>query len=213
MTRNRIKHGPLSRNSEHWTAELRQLLGRITSIAEKATRDEAFNQLLSAIANYKHKFPVLDDKRRKRSSISEDRASLNKLQGALHKCHGALSALSLGALRAFCNSNGPRGKLLREINGAIRSADAALAECRNKSDRQADTAASYLAYNVALILKRTLGIRITTTRDDASTPGTRGGAAYARILRAVFGVAGIEAPVDLMPLMKAGKSLLDTMPE
>lgn len=211
MPPSRIKRGPSRTNSSRSLQALRILLEAIAPSAGEVARDAALASILEALEDYRQAFPIANGARRNQASASVDRKKLIQLRSLLVKTKIAVDNLPVGAMRAFCNSYGPRGSLTQRLTRVEQDVDAALEELSTVPDKTTDNGLAMLALDVARVLVN-LGLRVTMTRDRGDITGTRGGAKYARVLRATLKVAGVPAPEDLLPIMKKGKQLHESMP-
>lgn len=127
------------------------------------------------------------------------------------------------ALQVFCSVwKKPIGTATRSIEEMITIAGAAL-EILNPGSTESENSRAYVnsikygrhifSYQIARILRDTLNIEPTLTRDDPDIiTGERKGAAYARVLREALWLAGIEPANDLLELMRHGLRLLNCDP-
>lgn len=164
-------------------------------------QDMALNAITQAVEEFHCHLPP------KKKQV---RTQLKELATSIESTKNALNSLSPQALMIFCNSfHAPRGLALQFI---ARLENAALDSCNNANklpNRVPDTARNILAGRVAIILD-SLGLPTAPTRDtDENITGERGGAAYARLLRATLEMAGDSLPDDPRPLLKTGLSIRD----
>jgi len=107
-------------------------------------------------------------------------------------------------------TNAPIGKMHSDIEHVRHSVDLALDQLTARRHKVADAARNVLAYQVAVVFRDILKIKPTSTSEKQLTPNlyaARGGAAYARVLRATLKAAGV-ADYDPGPLIAAGLRLL-----
>src|SRR5215469_911286 len=198
---------------------LAQLIKEIAPSADDTARDRAMQELKSAIESFRQQYPYSDAKidvtkklpvdkgeYRTRGKVSEDREALATFAEALRACDEASKKLPLNAMSAVCHECGPIGGLRRVLNAWSSAASKAAQAARKKPDKSKDYGPGWLASQVARVLRDILQVRITMTTDRVAN-GKRGGAAYARLLRATLTAAGANAPENLLPIMKAGKEV------
>lgn len=129
---------------------------------------------------------------------------LTALGRALHDLQSCLNNLSINGIAFVADAlDAPLGKL----RGPVRQVAAAIEQAKSTSGSPPKLANVVLAYSVARILKEVIGIEPALTRVSVTSTGSRGGAAFNRLLDMVFEVGNIYAPDDLYPLMKAGLKL------
>lgn len=173
--------------------------------------DEAIRRLLSAAEAYQMSRPIVDSKnRRSRTSLSDARAALAKLAKQLDSLLETYTNLPINAKVALAESSGgPTGKFANESRKFAAATAEALAALKAAPNKKPDEYRALLALDVALVFRDVLAITPAATRDMAATvTGERGGAGYARVLRATFKLAGVPQ-VDLGPLIDRGLQLLD----
>lgn len=141
--------------------------------------------------------------------IANGREKLKKLHKMLQRAHDATSDLPIDARTMFCDAYGtPMGRFLQELERAVEAARNAHDIAQKQADRTPDFERNILAYGVALVFRDILKLTPASSRDTADNiTGERGGAAYARTLRATLKLAGV-ASADIGPLIDAGLHLL-----
>ena len=172
----------------------------------------AADELMNAADDYIASQPMVDPQgRRSKPNLAEARASVVALHQHLANAQEQLSALPLDARAAIGNStNAPLGKMRSDIEQVRKAVEKALAELSARPHKVADAARNVLAYEVAVVFRDILNVKPTSTSEKQLTPNmstARGGAAYARVLRATLKAAGVAA-YDPGPLITAGLRLL-----
>lgn len=162
------------------------------------------NELYKTIDYYRLTFPILEDGRRKRSSLKEGRAELQAIaDGPDHE----MMPRNLLAKKTLLQQR-PIGHRKQELAKSF-LAKKALATLAARADHEPDEYRELFAYEVALVAQNQMGLKVAMTRDDPTCDQpTAIGAAYARLLRATLKAAGAEPPDDLLPLMRVGSKLL-----
>ncbi|APW46667.1 hypothetical protein [Rhodoferax antarcticus] len=169
-------------------------------------------ELMNAADDYMASQPLVDPKgRRSKPNLAEARASVAALQKHLAKALEQLSVLPLDARTAIGQAtNAPLGKMRSDIEQVRQVVEKALVELSARPRKIADAARNVLAYQVAAVFRDTLKVKPTSTSDKQLTANmstARGGAAYARVLRATLKAAGV-VNYDPGPLIAAGLTLL-----
>ncbi|WP_330947923.1 hypothetical protein [Thermomonas sp. LB-4] len=187
----------------------------IRSVAHHVPDDDlicAEMELKKAIELYRSDFPYADsveDTRSRGPGIGSTRTALASTVESLRSALSEVNRINedLVAMRLFCKKVGALGKVKRDLKlWADAAAQAYLEACR-LPDHPHDLASRYLAASVARVLRDVLKGRITMTTDRKAN-GTRGGAAYCRLLRATLEAGGASPPEDLLPLMQDGRAWL-----
>lgn len=172
----------------------------------------AADELMNAAADYMASQPIVDPQgRRSKPNLAEARASVATLHKHLTKAMEQLSDLPLDARTAIGQAtNAPLGKMRSDIEQVQQAAEKALAELSARPNKVADAARYVLAYEVAVVFRDILNLMPTSTSDKQLTENmstARGGAAYARVLRATLEAAGV-VNYNQGPLIAAGLALL-----
>lgn len=189
--------------------ELKQLLLKLSK-SNVASATDAFDALLKAAEHYKDSRPSIDESgTRSKLSTSKAREGLRSLQKKLLIAKVAALDLPANAISVFCDFyENPKGKLVAELERAMQAADQALQVLQNRPDKTTNYDRLVLAYQVAVVLRDTLKLNPSSTRDTAiNVTGKKNGAAYARTLRATLKMAGVSQ-VDIGPLINGGLQLL-----
>jgi hypothetical protein len=205
--------------------QVQALLVNIAGADNKGT-PKACVELREAIDDYKNRLYIVSQdargrKFRTRPGISETRKYLTDLETKLRAARNLADAMLPSAMSLFCDAYGqPRGKLLNEFDDAIHAVEKSLKVARHRAHREKNYDLSILAYKVAVVMQDFLGITPTSTRDTAQNVNfTKGGAAYARLLREVLDLAGFDVrsirrkhrglgDKDIGPLIDEGLRLL-----
>lgn len=175
------------------------------------TTEEAMVLLLAASGSYRDSFPIVDrNKRRSRPSISEARSGMANLTKRLAAADDAVEALNLTAKIALgATTDSSIGHFRHRLESLKVAATAAQELLAAQPDKQKDNDRIVLARNVALVFRDVLGVKPAATRDTAyQVTGKRGGAGYARVLRATLELAGWPN-TDLGPVIDGGLDLLN----
>ena len=172
----------------------------------------AADALMNAADDYMSSQPIVDPKgRRSKPNLAEARASVAALHKNLAKAQEQLSTLPLDARMAIGRAtNAPLGKLRSDIEQVRQAVENALVDLAAHPHKVADTARNVLAYRVAVVFRDVLKVKPTSTSDKQLTANmttARGGAAYARVLRATLKAAGV-VNYDQGLLITAGLALL-----
>lgn len=170
----------------------------------KVSGDEelkANSEILQAIEEFRSHLP---------REIGQTRKELKELETSLNKTKEYLGALSPQALSMFCEEiEAPRGLATQRIDSLMSAAQRALDKATKLPNKVPDVARNVLCGQVARILD-SLGEKLALTRDtDENVTGGRGGAVYARLLKATLAHAGDQPPADPLPLMRIGLKYLD----
>lgn len=173
----------------------------------------ATDELMNAADNYMTSQPLVDPKgRRSKPNLAEARASLAALYKHLAKALKQLSNLPLNARAAVGQAtNAPLGKMRLDLERVRQGVENALADLAAHPNKVADAARNVLAYEVAVVFRDILKVKPPSTSDKQLTANmttARGGAAYARVLRATLNAAGVTM-YDPGTLIKAGLDLLN----
>lgn len=105
-------------------------------------------------------------------------------------------------------------KLSMDLDNMVATAERALEIAKKRDNKPSDADRKFLAYQVALVFQDVLKLKPASTHDKGGHVNSkRGGAAYARVLRTVFEMAGIQnpakgTPLDLQHDIKDGLDLL-----
>lgn len=169
-------------------------------------------ELMNAADDYMASQPLVDPLgRRSKPNLAEARASVAALHKHLAKALEQLSVLPLDARAAIGRAtNAPLGKTRSDLEQVRQTVENALADLAAYPHKVADAARNVLAYRVAVVFRDILKVKATSTSDRQLTPNmstARGGAAYARVLRATLKAAGV-VNYDQGPLITAGLRLL-----
>ena len=192
----------------------------IKDVAPKSTPEDwvlAEVRLRSAISSARQEFPYLHRMQNIKTSGSGIGSSRNALGRAKKAFDEALKALEeiksdLTAMRLFCLSVGPFGRVKHETKAySNAAAKAYLAACK-MPDHPPVRLQSYLASSVVTVMQDVLKVRVTMTTDRGVRGKSRGGA-YCRLLRATLVCAGAAPPDDLRPIMGKGKAWAREMGE
>ena len=172
----------------------------------------ATDELMNAADDYMASQPLVDPEgRRSKPNLAEARARVAALHKHLAKASEQLSDLPLDARSAIGQAtNAPLGKMRTDVEQVRQAVEKALAYLAAHPHKVADAARNVLAYRVAVVFRDILKVKPTSTSDRQLTPNmstARGGAAYARVLRATLKAAGV-VNYDPGPLITAGLRLL-----
>ena len=190
---------------------LRKVLASIPKVNPNLVQAAA-DELMNAADDYISSQPIVDPQgRRSKPNLAEARASIAALHKYLANAKEQLSALPLDARTAIGQAtNAPLGKMRSDIEQVRQAVEKALVELSARPHKVADAARNVLAYQVAVVFRDILNVKPTSTSEKQLTPNmatARGGAAYARVLRATLKAAGV-ATCDPGPLITAGLRLL-----
>jgi len=191
-----------------YEADLRSILEGLTGNASIA--DTAMARLAHAAENYLLSAPEVDDsQRRSRPSLAEGRVGLAKLEKHLSAVLETSRNLPLEATAALANATEhPIGKFVHEVQRLTESVKASQAILNAKPCKEPDHHAVQVALEVGLVFRDVLGKKPSSTRDiDPNVTGKKNGAAYARVLRATFTLAG-KFGISIGPIMDRGLVLL-----
>ena len=191
---------------------LRKELASIPKVNPNVVQTAA-DELMNAAADYMASQPIVDPQgRRSKPNLAEARASVAALHKHLAKAQEQLSTLPLDARTAIGQAtNAPLGKMRSDIEQVQQSVEKALAELSARPNKVPDAARYVLAYEVAVVFRDILNVMPTSTSDKQLTANmstARGGAAYARVLRATLKAAGV-VNYDPGPLITAGLASLN----
>jgi hypothetical protein len=194
------------------TKALSTLLASIPTV-DASVIESAVIALLDAADQYTASQPLVDPKgRRSKPSIAEARANVAELLNHLDKAQKLLSHMPLDAIAAISQATDmPVGKMRADIAQIQLAVEQALAELASRPNKVADAARNVLAYQVAVVFRDLLKLVPTSTTERQLTQNmstARGGAAYARTLRATLEVADV-LNYDPGPLILAGLELLE----
>jgi hypothetical protein len=172
----------------------------------------AADALMTAADDYMASQPIVAPKgRRSKSNLAKARASVASLHKHLTKAQEQLSTLPLDARMAIGQAtNAPLGKMRSDIEQVRHAVEYALIDLAAQPHKVADADRNVLAYRVAVVFRDILKVKPTSTSDKQLTANmttARGGAAYARVLRATLKAAGV-VNYDQGPLITAGLALL-----
>ena len=213
----RIRFMLLDRETERTgkrSAEADTLKVLLTSIPKVDADDVpgAVVALMHAADQYRANLHTVEaDGRRSKPGIAEARDGMSALLASLTAADHHISHLPLNAFSALATAyKGPLGGPKAVLHQLRTAAAIASKSLRHHPDKAGDHARVVLAYQVAAVFQDILKIRPTATSDKSSNvTGKRGGAAYARVLRATLGLAGV-IEYDPKPLISAGlETLLD----
>lgn len=215
QTRHAAKRGVLLSKApiSEGTKALHDLIADVAPKATEQAHDQAVQELVDAISEYRRSYLYNVDRYRHQGSIKQDRKALANLKEALGNCFNAVDALhgSILALRLFeQHSQHGIGHLKKELSTWVDAAQSAYDEANKLPDRPvAGHDLGYLAYQVASTMQNTLGIKPTLTANTRhKEPGKRGGAGYRRLLQAAIELAGGKPAEDLLKPMRQGKAFL-----
>lgn len=169
------------------------------------TIQPAVDALNQAADDYRSSRPINDGHGHQiRQGVAEARRQLGALGKSLRRAETALEKMPIEALSSFRGAYGyPIGKLKTELARSAPAAEDALRALDDVPDKERDHHKAVLAIQVAVIFRDILQIKPAATLDTHDVTGKRGGAAYARVLRKTFEVAGVPL-VDIGTLIKAG---------
>jgi len=179
----------------------------------------AVEVLMGAADDYKASKPVVDPKgRRSKPKLAEARASVVAVHKHLSRANEQLSTLPVDAIAAIGHAtDAPFGKVRRDLDVIRQSIEElrrpiqqAMSDLAARPNRVTDAERNVLAYRVAVVFRDILNLKPTSTSEKQLTQNattSRGGAAYARVLRVTLKAAGI-ANCDMGPLITAGLGLL-----
>jgi hypothetical protein len=188
----------------------RSLEAIIRALLPSATEDQitrTMGRIGALIDDYRESFPILEDGRRHRGSLKEARRNLRDLAAGRTSSEGAPHSF-LAHRMLLKQGNRKRNPTLPALAVSDFAAKA-LAHLAERDDHEVDEHREVFACEIARTLLD-LGLPASMTRDDPHSRSVKGrGAAYARLLRASLRAAGGNPPTDILPLMRAGKRLLD----
>lgn len=202
------------------TAELMMLRDAICAAspgANHAVLLEAERKICEAIKIFRMAYPYAgkhDDPTANtlsRNSISETRSVLERLNRALHESLAALDALqgNIEAMRLYCSqTKSPAGNSKRAVEPLAKAAREAFLFAKKAPDKTKDFAKVGLAASVARVMSSTLNVNVALTSDRGAR-SHRGGATYARLIRAALAAAGDAPPDDLLDIMRQGKKMAE----
>ncbi len=190
---------------------LRALLMREASGAKTAAT--AFEKIMAAVADYEAMCPPVRHADGvtpgEALSVAAIRRDLEKLERAVSSVQKLIHGLSPGSRHLLARTTGLGFlELDRAMRPAVKLVRRAVRKAQELPDKHSDTRRDHLAADIARVMRNTLGIEPTKTRDDPEVARSRGGGAYARILRATLAVVGIKQ-FSVGTVMKAGLYLLD----
>lgn len=191
------------------TKTLTILVAGIPKVKPEVVSD-AVEALLEAADLYKADRPILDIKgRRSKPGIAEARASVAALQKSLCAVQQHLSGLPLTAFTELTDAyDAPMGRLKADVAQVCKATETALKSLRAKPDKAPDHARNVLAYQVAVVFRDILDKKPSSASDKSlNVTNKRGGAAYARVLRATLKISGVS-DYDPGPLITTGLKLL-----
>ena len=161
-------------------------------------RGEMLARLTDAVDDYRCRRP---------RNIALVRKELSAISSASKKLRSVFEDLSPETLAVFSTIYGaPRGKASQQLSKIHQAADEALDGIKEQKHKESNAERVVLACHVALQLQSS-GIPVSMTRPSELINRANGGAAYACLLHAVLADAGIDPPIDLRPIMKAGRAL------
>jgi hypothetical protein len=100
----------------------------------------------------------------------------------------------------------PLDQALKATKKATQVIERSLEIAKEKQNKVSNIPRNVFALNIALVMRDTIRKKPTFGRDStAAKVGSRGGAAYARLLRRMLSIAGDIPPDDLNPLLKFAK--------
>ena len=172
--------------------------------------DRALAALTQAAGNYRASLTLVDTEgRRSRPASKASRRAVRRVRDKLGALQHAIATLPVVALASLSTAlNNPLGAVtvpMQTLADAIEPALAALSDQPNKPN---DHHLTVWAYEVALVLRDVLEVRPASTRvSNPLVTGTRGGAAYGRLLAASLPLVVVQH-VDVDRLIAAGLKLL-----
>lgn len=191
-------------------ATLEQVLRSIPKVAPVAV-DAAVVDLMAAADQYRAARFLVDEKgRRSKPGIAEARRAVALLHKALSEAQKHLANLPLNAFTELTAAyDAPMGRLKADVEQVCEATEAALKSLRAKPDKTPDHARTVLAYQVAVVFRDILKKKPSSASEKSlNVTQKRGGAAYARVLRATLNLSGIT-DYDPGPLITAGLRLLN----
>lgn len=197
-------------NNARARKELETLLKSLPKVNHQVIPD-VVKALLEAADDYMASYPLIDTNgRRSKSGIADARASVAALHKALTAARKELENLPLPALSELTNAyDAPMGRLKADVAQVCTATETALKALKAQPDKAPDVARTALAHQVAVVFRDILKLKPSTTSDKSlNVTMKRGGAAYARVLRAALKAAGVN-DYDPEPLIKAGLRLLN----
>lgn len=206
-----MKHGLDQEPGRIHAVNLEELIRGLMQSASDDQLAQALSQVQKAIDAYRESFPVLEANRRHRSSLKEARRDLRALSSGATAISSPRTFL---AHQILLRSHMANSGTYVSPPTLAESADRALHVLEGRHDHAADEYRAVFASEIARALRVVIGLPIAMTRDDL--PGqssTSPVAAYARLLRASLLAAGGRPPVDLLPLMRAGITVLNDSSE
>lgn len=192
------------------TDNLRKILLTITKNDEVLT-SKALNALSHAIDEFKRSRYVVDAHgRRSKPGIAESRKAVKTLHRKLREARDIIDSLPLDAVRAvIVASRAPFGAFTEAVVRCEAIVATATSSLMAQPGKTPDVEKRILALSVATVFEDVLKIAPAATRDtDNAITSARGGATYAKVLRATFEASGVYIR-DLGPYIDAGRTLLD----
>jgi hypothetical protein len=173
----------------------------------------AFEEIMAAIANYEAMRPPVRGADGmtpgEAPSVAAIRRDLEKLEHAVSSVQGLIHGLSPGSRHLLARTAGlGLSELDRAMRPAVKLVRRAVRKAKKLPDKHSNTHRDHLAADIARVMRNTLRIEPTQTRDDPGITRSRGGGAYAHILRAALAVVGIKQ-FSIGAVMKGGLYLLD----
>ena len=173
----------------------------------------AFEEIMAAVADYEAMCPPVRGADGvtpgEAPSIAAIRRDLEKLERAVSSVQGLIHGLSPGSRHLLARTAGLGfSELDRAMRPAVKLVRRAVRKAKELPDKHSNTHRNHLAADIARVMRNTLRIEPTQTRDDPGITRSRDGGAYARILRATLAVVGIKQ-FSVGTVMKAGLHLLD----
>ena len=191
-------------------APLRAVLVSISK-AKPEIIDTALSQLEAAIDDYRvYSKPLREEGGRPKGfSVAQTRKELASLAKVLNEALAAYERLSPPAIALLSDQIAPSKRVrAAQLSDTATAAQHALLAAKNLPDKQPDIHRRVLAMQVAVVIRDTLHVEPVTTRHThVQQYGTKGGAAYSRVLEQVLKLA-VGTSTDLEKMITAGLKLL-----
>lgn len=188
---------------------LRQVVAAIRKV-DPAVVDDAVDAILRVADDYRASTYLVDSGgQRSVPSLKTERQSIGKLLKNIEAVRHDIANLPLSAFSALAfGYKAPVGRLKIEIDRIWAAALAAQLSLNERPNKQPDYARIFLAFQVAVVFRDILKQKPSSASDKSIYVNMkRGGAAYARVLRATLEICGV-AKYDPGPLIASSLSLL-----
>lgn len=176
-------------------ATLKTLLASIPKVAP-ASIPTAVDELMDAADQYKASQPLVDlDGRHSKPGLADARTSLLELHKTMCRAEAQYFSLPINSITAMAKAGDSTLYGLKpDFANIFLSIETARYLLLSEPDKSINIDRNILAYQVAVVFRDVLCIKPRSTSDKQLTPNmstARGGAAYARVLRATLQAAGV----------------------